>query len=178
MILLVEFPESSGRRIRSFLLLISFHCCSPCTYIILRINNMPCAKAGCGVFRGIEARILVTATIVIVEQRTGDQKCVRHQAAFIPCKLPRASQVLGMRALIFHTSYEKFVRFNFGASCNLHYSTCIKPLRSHPRHLTRGSKLASCKLRFKAGNKNDRWKLSDSCSPVMSYPGMGTFLGQ
>jgi hypothetical protein len=64
-------------------------------------------------------------------------------AAFTRFKLVRATQVPGMRAQAFHASHEKFDRFNFEASCDVHYSTYNKNLRAHPQHLTRASQLAS-----------------------------------
>jgi hypothetical protein len=66
------------------------------------------------------------------------------KAAFTLCKLARASQVPEMRAQSFHASYGSFDRLNLEASCDFH-STCVKRLRSHPRHLTRARKFASCK---------------------------------
>jgi hypothetical protein len=42
-------------------------------------------------------------------------------------------------------SYEKSDKLNFEVSCEFHYSTCMKRLHSHPRHLTRASKLSLCK---------------------------------
>jgi hypothetical protein len=64
------------------------------------------------------------------------------------CKLIRASQVPGMRAHTFHASSEEVYRLNFEASCDCHYSNCMKRLCAHPRHLTRASELASCKRRL------------------------------
>jgi hypothetical protein len=54
-------------------------------------------------------------------------------------------KVPGMRAQKFHASYGKFNSYNFEASCDLHYSTCMKRLRAHLRHLTPARQLASCK---------------------------------
>jgi hypothetical protein len=56
-------------------------------------------------------------------------------------KIARASKVAVMRAQKFRASYGKFDRFNFEASSDFHYYTCMKRLRAHLRHLTRASHL-------------------------------------
>jgi hypothetical protein len=55
------------------------------------------------------------------------------KAAFTRYELDRASKVPGM------SDKGKLDRLDFEASCNFHYSTCMKRLRAHPRHLTRAS---------------------------------------
>jgi hypothetical protein len=69
--------------------------------------------------------------------------------AFIQYKLARTSQMPEMRAQTFHARYERFDRFNFEASCDFHYSTGMKLVRAHPRHLTNASQLALCKCCLK-----------------------------
>jgi hypothetical protein len=77
--------------------------------------------------------------------------------------------------------YEKLDRFNFEASWDFHYSTCIKRLRAHPRHLNRASQLAS----RKRGLKTTEWTVtihnllaSDLSSlinqPLLDYPCLTT----
>jgi hypothetical protein len=52
-------------------------------------------------------------------------------AAFTRRKLARASQEARMRTHTFHESYGKFDR-NYEASCDFHYSPCMKRLRASP----------------------------------------------
>jgi hypothetical protein len=50
--------------------------------------------------------------------------------------LVHASEVRAMLSQTFRASHEQFDRFIFEASCDFHYSTCVKRLRMHPWHLT------------------------------------------
>jgi hypothetical protein len=79
---------------------------------------------------------------------------------FTRCKLSRASQVLGMRAQTFNLESSTGSTLKRVAS----YSTCMKRLRTHPRHLTRARQLASCKRGLRYGESPG---LSDTTGVVL-----------
>jgi hypothetical protein len=70
------------------------------------------------------------------------------KAVFTRCKFSPASQAQGMRARTFHVSRIMEVATRFRVKPVELFISGMKRLRAHPRHLTRASKLASCKRRL------------------------------
>jgi hypothetical protein len=59
----------------------------------------------------------------------------------------------GYARRLFISSCGMFERLNFEASCAFHNSTCMKPLRAHPRQFTCVCQLASCDLGFTSSSR-------------------------
>jgi hypothetical protein len=108
------------------------------------------------------------------------------KAAVTWYKLTRVSQVPGMRAQTFLSSRITKAATSFKVKPVEIFITCTKRLRAHPRHMTRASKFASCKCRFKhtvkcftlllrhhlrVNTKEKSWQLQDWLLPIRDWIG-------